>query len=800
MSDPTTDPWAAYPDAPAGRQPPPAAPADPADPWAAFRDMPLQEQDAPTRLLSYGRKAAGDMAQGIKDLWTGDDRREFDIPELPPLLVGKEGSGGLTADKMALGRDDLRKLDIFRKMSGENVPAMLDRFGNVVVALDQPTAQRLSAQGLKIGPGRYYLNRPGASSQDLADAMPTIALTGGGAAGGAAMGARMVGGNILGRMAGAGVGAAIGSAEQDLAATAAGSERGVSGPAALVAGAFGGLGEGLAAGVVTPFLRRFFGTRAYVGADGTLTQKGAAVLERAGLDPQAVTPDFVARFQQLAKSAADPEAAAAAASGQTLPVRVPLSRGDVSRDVSQQGFEDAAELGQLGTGAQRTMTGFRQQQQDALRGNVPAIQARLGGGEATVAEAGQGMERVQNALVDKAQRAKDLVNDTYAAARAGNGGLPADQVQAFAEKVSQLYPSEFSIDGLPAVKSKIDELANITKGSAEPKLRGVEQPGKPGTIAQALGNADRPAGDAVTTIRRLEQWRAGVNAAWRAAAPKSAERVALGKLLKDYDAFADDMVKQSLFQGDKGTLELWQKARGLNKEFAQNFESNVTVRRILTTDKETGRMVLAATPTEALDYLFTASGAGGKVGATRALQQLQKLLGPDSPEWSALKEEAFLRLVRNQGKGNNLDTELRPVFSGNKFATALDDAFRSSPELMRTLYSPQEIALLQQFKQVALQATNRVRGATNPSGTGGRLAQLVQQMAQAGIVGRFGTTVLNKAFGWVGQGMNEQAAKAAIRAVLEKRQPVPVGLGGAAASSQREQWFDRKRVQPGDLQ
>lgn len=783
---------------------PPAGKGGNGNVFDQFDNMPAQQPDTPTRLMTYGRKAAGDMAQGIKDMWTGDNRREFDIPELPPIMT----QSGLSQDKMALGRDDLRKLDIFRKTTGQNVPAMLDQFGNVIVAIDEPTAGKLSAGGLKVGPGRYYLNRPGASSQDIADTVAGGLFAGIPALLGARGGGKLLG--TAGTWIGAGAGSAGGSLLQDTAATAAGSERGVDPTAAAVAAAFG-VGAEAAGTVITPFLRRFIFNKTYVLPDGRLTQAGANVLTRAGLDPAAITPEFAQHFQALAKSAADPVAAAGAASGQSLPVRVPLSKGDASRDVTQQGWEDAAQLGQFGDPAKRVMQGFRDQQQTALKQNIPLIQARLGNGkQITVLEPGQGMERVQQTVLDQANRQWDKIGDTYAAARAGNGGVPADNVQGFAEKTIQIYSNEYSLQGMPAVRDAIDELANITKGSSHPALRqaevagtarfkGAEGVGQPQTIAQAMGDASAPAGEAVTTIRRLEQWRASVNAAWKAAAPNSVERNALEKLLRDYDGFADDMIKQSLFQGDKDTLALWQQARGLRRDFTLKFDSNDIIANIIKTDEQTGRKVLSATPTEALNYIFTASGAGGKKGAAKALASLQMLLGPNSPEWQALREEGFLRLLKSQGKGNSLDADLQHVFSGDKFATALDTAMRESPEVMRTLYTPEQLALLQQFKNVGLQATNRVRGATNPAGTAGRAALLLRSLAGSGIVGRATMSVLNKSFGWLGEGMDAAAARAATAGGVPKRTIIPTGalpmIGGPAGG----QTFDRKRVQPYDM-
>lgn len=106
--------------------------------------------------------------KGASNLITGDNRRENkNIKEIPSNLRNAFTSDGQVGMKLALGRDDLRKVDIFRDMFGK-VPARLDKFGNAIVSLDGSFANRF-----KIEPGDYYLNEPGASSQDFDDVMTT---------------------------------------------------------------------------------------------------------------------------------------------------------------------------------------------------------------------------------------------------------------------------------------------------------------------------------------------------------------------------------------------------------------------------------------------------------------------------------------------------------------------------------------------------------------------------------------------------------------------------------------------------
>ena len=109
------------------------------------------------------------VGQGAKNIVTGDATTEFpEIKELPKALQSAViPQGGMVSNKLALGRDDLRKTDIFRNLFG-NVPARLDKFGNSIVTLDDSFAKQYG-----IDTGDYYLNKPGASRQDVDDIMTT---------------------------------------------------------------------------------------------------------------------------------------------------------------------------------------------------------------------------------------------------------------------------------------------------------------------------------------------------------------------------------------------------------------------------------------------------------------------------------------------------------------------------------------------------------------------------------------------------------------------------------------------------
>ena len=169
------------------------------------------------------------------------------------------------------------------------------------------------------------------------------------------------------------------------------------------------------------------------------------------------------------------------------------------------------------------------------------------------------------------------------------------------------------------------------------------------------------------------------------------------------------------------------------------------------------------------------------------IRKIKELVGPDSPEWKALKEEAFLRLVKPTTTGNVRDAAGDIVFSGDKFSTSLRKALRDSPDLWGELFSRREIDLLRQFENVALRATGRREGAVNHSGTSYPLGQWLTSFMGQTPAGRAMLGVASKILG----GINEsgQAAKAIAATSGEiplaaSRIPPAAAVGAATGASQ----------------
>lgn len=617
---------------------------------------------------------------GVFGLFEGE--AEFDAPEVPPFVKAGERTVNV-GDALKMARTNpLVAAQIFQQQTG--IEPQFDAFGNPFVELEVPTDLKGGAENK-----RFFLNKPGLSRQDVRGLLGEAAFLGlsGGIAGGAASTLR-----LLPRVLAVGGGTGAGSIAQDLFAGQAGSEEGVNIPRVLTEAAFGAGGE-LVAPLVFRFLRRVLNNPRFI-REGALTDEGRRRVEDVGIDPDSLTEEAIERFR-MAKT---PEEARRIAQAESLPRPVRLSRGDITREPGQQSFELRAQAGAEGGPAARTVEGFRKEQQEAIRANVPEIQERLTG-RPDFSEL-QGMQALQQRLAEERAALKQAVDDAYEGARQGDLRILREGVDALEAYISNGLQS-FNTTTAPKTFGTVEQLGQI-----ERVLRAKK--------AEKVAEVD---------FRALEAVRQQLKALQRS--NDNVERAAATRAARRFDEYLDELIDTGLARGDLATLEQMKGARQLRAELSKKFESDRIIESITRVGDDG---VLEIAPSEALNKIFAANTLGGKTGSRQALQQLKGLLGENSEEWLSMKGEGFVRLLASQGRGNVRGADLMREFSGNKFATALDDALRKNPELMETLYTKAELDLLRNFRDVALRATAQGKFAGNPSRTAFELARMAEDV------------------------------------------------------------------------
>ncbi len=704
-----------------GQKPPGLVWQDQADP----NPNPASREPADGIVLSSDRPVwdrikgfARDTAEAFKG------QSEFDLPEIATVYGNRTMLGGAAnvaegpykqypledrarmetvVSGLALARDAQGQMNIIKEQfPGARFSA--DKFGNPIV---------------RIGNERFYINRSGFSGQDMRGLVAEGAILAS-AMHPAAKGGQVLAGGV-GRLGGAGLGAAGGSVVQDVAAAGAGSGQ----PVDLQrAGVTGLLGMGFEGGMMllqrVPSLRTVFGSPALYRQGSGLTQRGRAILQENGISPDDISPAMAERLSRIARETDDIAAAARKAEAQTLPSPVALTGAQSSRNPALMAAESEAKKGALGQEAQSLLLETQAQQQAALRGNIPAIQNRLSGGQRQVMQPGEGTAAAQEALVAQRAGAQRGVRQAYQAAETASATNPAwfdanavrQLGQSMRQAVKSYDPAQF-----PNMTRRLQELENL----------GLS----PGANVKSVN------------FNGLEGWRRRAVASERGAASKQ-EAAGIRSMIRLYDEAIEGRLKDALIAGDDATIALARKATSLRARFGKVFEQDDIVNE-LTAQMRDGSRRLAVGSDDAVNYIFGRSRLGAKKGLQRDLVKLRDTLGPDSAEWNAIREDAFLRLFRNQPA-----IEAGAPFNAQAFSKELVLAEAEAPAAMKILFSSEERALMHVFKRAAINmnTTPAIAANANPSGTAyagriadafgplGRLAQSYVRMVLNSKVGR----------------------------------------------------------------
>tara|TARA_B100000427_G_scaffold35756_1_gene25924 strand:- start:533 stop:2917 length:2385 start_codon:yes stop_codon:yes gene_type:complete len=700
-----------------------------------------------------GANYLGQAYQATKNFFTGDDVTEFeDAPELPAFMTPK----GVSSARMALARNDIGKLDILQESTGENFAGNYDAFGNIYVDITPQQAERYG-----IEPRRYYINKAGVSGQDFEDLATTGAIEAATMAPLMRFGGKIAG--PLGSMVMAGVGAGGGSVVQDNLAAGAGSKQGIDIQNALLSGAFG-IGGDLAGRLLAPVFRRLFKSN-NITPDGRLSQNAKETLNRMGVDTDAITPEWSRRFAEAQKVVDTPEGSVFA-DAETLPVPVKLTRGDLSRNIEDMRVEENARRGNLGPEASEIMNTARTRQNEQILANQQAIINQVGTGAELPAN--QGIANVGNILEEQATALKAKGSAAYKVASEAGANLKSSGVKNFLNTAKQTLKKEF-----PSSSRRTDANAEIDDFLADlPQM-------------DFITNKAGQTTDNFIEANRLEAFRQDLLAKQRALPKGSDQAPIFSSLINQLDDFAEGAFDAGLVTGDRAALEKFKQARGLWRELRTKYEG-----------KEAGKIydiIQAVRNGDAnanvANIIFDAQSIGMKKGALQAVKKMKEILGEDSPAFKNLKEDTALRLFNSNTKGNQLGKNMETIFSGDKFATSFNAAMKDAPELMKEVFTKEELALINQFKRVAQRATNRRKEIVSP-GSGDAPLQFMREFLSraGGPIGRLTQGIASKTIGGLTRASDINSLNRGIDyplAVTPEPSVLPPISAVTAASSQR---------------
>jgi hypothetical protein len=374
----------------------------------------------------------------------------------------------------------------------------------------------------------------------------------------------------------------------------------------------------------------------------------------------------------------------------------------------------------------------------ALKEAASRYQGKFSNADTPTIEAGEGAASAQGTLSRMERAAKDQVDAAFEVARSKTASVPKEYATSLQSRAAEAAV-DFDVAGMPRAQRVFDQLGEMIK----------------------------EAGDTVDYNTVLERWRRrAVNAA--DGASSNEERKAIRKMIEGFDNGMAELIDRSLIAGDEAAIEAWSKARTLNSAYRDIFKDKGIVQALTDgTVGADGKFALNVGADDAAKVIFGRARLGATEGLAQDLTKLKGLLPQE--QWNQLREEAFLRLLRTQETGGNRGQNLERLFSGDKFATEVDAAFKAAPEAMKVLFSKEEIEGIKAFRDVALYATNKIAGGVNWSNTAAALTNFMDKLASAGgPMGAMAQSTVSRFMRPIAEQFEAKRARDAVRGAAPK--------------------------------
>jgi hypothetical protein len=300
---------------------------------------------------------------------------------------------------------------------------------------------------------------------------------------------------------------------------------------------------------------------------------------------------------------------------------------------------------------------------EKIAGEYPQIEHRLDAAEMV------GEKVRQKAAQDKAE-----YNASYQEAYAQPGEFEAPTFQGLGSRIK----NDLTFRDQPVV---VDASTPIASGALD-AIDKIENLRLPNRADPRTAFADQPE---TINLQGLERGRKLLQSYYRRTQPGSEERRAVSAIISEFDNQVERAISDGLFSGDPAALEAFQKARSQYSAYQRTYRGTddvgAAMRRIVERQ---------ATPEEISNMIV----GSGKIGATgtpvRIADRLEQILGPQSPEWNAIRQAMW----KKASQVRNAKGEIDPLRS----ATSIQDFSRST--LGRRMF-PEEVDAMRAHAQGA---------------------------------------------------------------------------------------------------
>lgn len=271
---------------------------------------------------------------------------------------------------------------------------------------------------------------------------------------------------------------------------------------------------------------------------------------------------------------------------------------------------------------------------------VDRAQERTGG-----AQPGEAMPEVVNAVKTARDQMKSEVDALYADARRRKAGLRARNARGLPDVVRSSL-NDFDVQDMPVVKRRLAEIQ---------------------TLKELPENS-------VVKLEALQNWRKRINKN----RPKKSDRsqnAALDIMKAELDRYLENKFNADMISGDEAAIRAWREATAANKAYREVFSDNRVIRQLAEQD---------ATPETVRSWVFGASAVGAKSEAADVVKRIKNIVGPDSPQFTAIRQEALLDIM---------EPILRERPNIKQFVRNYDRFVRKNPSLVKEIFPDSEDAL-----------------------------------------------------------------------------------------------------------
>ena len=410
------------------------------------------------------------------------------------------------------------------------------------------------------------------------------------------------------------------------------------------------------------------------------------------------------------------------------PLGVTLSEGQATGNLSAIQREQGALRGTSGPGAQTRAQAFADQQRTQLEAARDVVARGLDPYGMQLAESPQEAGTVASQGVQgAANQARVGVQQAYAQARSYPGEIHAGVFEGMGQGIK----GDLTLTDNPVIiDDKLTPFASRMVDDLDDRISQLRVQNKADPFGQP--NPENITGVNLTGV---EQMRKRLSAFRRGAFANNAEDGRAAQAIIDaFDNRIDTAVNGGMFNGDPAAVQAWNDARAAYSDYRGNFTAakNDPVGKLV--EKITGRNGIGpmsagpAIPNDVADYLYGAAGTNPSSLNVGVANRVRDLLGEQSPEWTAVKQGLFRRLVE-PGEGMTPWGPGRTAQRLNQFLNV------DGREMAATMYSPNERAMLQNYADL-LRRIEVPQAGANWSNTATFMARAVN-----GISGKLGTVV-----------------------------------------------------------